>query len=112
MTTTVRLANRNQDLRSTSKANISTTMVKQNNSLAIDTDTVNISTTNTTLNNQMDVGSIVTRMKSIKRRRNKTFDQTRKKSCKTQTEILDICLPLSRLHMNIDSHPKESKFTL
>ena len=41
------------DLRPTSKANISTTMVKQNNSLAIDTDTVNISTTNATLNNQV-----------------------------------------------------------
>ena len=55
------------DLRSTSKANISTTMVKQNNSLAIDTDTVNISTTNATLNNQVDVDNIVTRIKSNKR---------------------------------------------
>ena len=46
-------------------------MVKQNNSLVIDSDTVNISTTNTTLNNQMDVDNIATRMKSNKRRRNK-----------------------------------------
>ncbi len=63
------------DLRPTSKANISTTMVKQNNSLAIDTDTVNISTTNATSNNQMDVDSTATRMKSNKRRRNKTYNQ-------------------------------------
>ncbi len=52
-------------------------MVKQNNSLAIDTDTVNVSTTNATMNNQMDVDSIATRMKSNKRRRNKTYNQTR-----------------------------------
>ena len=62
------------DLRPTSKANISTTMVKKNNSLAIDTDTINISTTNATLNNQMDVDSIATRMKSNKRRTNKTYN--------------------------------------
>ena len=78
------------DLRPTSKANISTTMVKQYNSLAIDTDTVNISTTNATLNNQIDVDSIATRMKLNKRRRNKTNNQTRKKSRKTQTQNLDI----------------------
>ncbi len=54
-------------------ANISTTLVKQNNSLAIDTDTVNISTTNATLNNQLDVDNIATRMKSNKRRKNKTY---------------------------------------
>ena len=65
-------------------------MVKQNNSLAIDTDTVNISTTNATLNNQIDVDSIATRMKLNKRRRNKTNNQTRKKSRKTQTQNLDI----------------------
>ena len=65
-------------------------MVKQNNSLVIDSDTVNISTTNTKLNNQIDVDSIVTRMKSNKRRRNKTFNQTRKNSRKTQTQNLDI----------------------
>ena len=62
-------------------------MVKQNNSLAIDTDTVNISTTNATLNNQMDVDSIATRMKSNKRGRNKTYNQTRKKSRKTRLKI-------------------------
>ena len=85
LTTTVRLANRNHSV-----ANISTTMVKQNNSLAIDTDTVNISTINATLNNQMNVDSIAIRMKSNKRRRNKTYNQTRKKSRKTQTQNLDI----------------------
>ena len=87
LTTTVRLTNRKLsidiasinknvhrsrgcDLRSTSKANISTAMIKQNNSLAIDPATDNISTTNATSNNQMDVDSIATRMK---------FEQTKKK---------------------------------
>jgi hypothetical protein len=78
------------NLRSTSKGNISTTMVKQNNLLAIDTDTVDISTTNATSNNQMNVDNIATRMKSNKRRKNKTYNQTRKKSRKTQTQNLDI----------------------
>ena len=57
---------------------ISTAIAKQN-------DMVNISTINATLNNQMDVDSIVTRMKSNKRRRIKTYNQTRKKWSKTQT---------------------------
>jgi hypothetical protein len=70
---------------------MSTTIVKQNNSLAIDTDTVNISTTNTTLNNyEVDVDNIATRIKSNKRRKNKTYNQTRKKSRKTQTQNSDI----------------------
>jgi hypothetical protein len=69
---------------------MSTTIVKQNNSLAIDTDTVNISTTNATLNNQVDVDNIATRIKSNKQRKNKTYNQTRKKSRKTQTQNLDI----------------------
>ena len=38
----------------------------------------------------MDVDNIVTWMKSNKRRRNKTYNQTRKKSRKTQTQNLDI----------------------
>ena len=69
---------------------MSTTIVKQNNSLAIDTDTVNISTTNATLNNQVDVDNIATRIKSNKQRRNKTYNQTRKKSRKIQTQNLYI----------------------
>ncbi len=60
------------NLQPTSKANISTIITKQNNLMDVDTDKVNISTTNVTLNNQMDVDSIATRMKSNKRRRNKT----------------------------------------
>jgi hypothetical protein len=56
----------------------------------IDTDKVNISTTNATLNNQIDVDSIATRMKLNKRRRNKTYEQTRKKSRKTRIQKLDI----------------------
>jgi hypothetical protein len=61
---------RGYDLRLTSKTNISTAIVKQNNPLAIDNDMVNIPTTNATLNNQMDVDSIAIRMK---------FEQTKKK---------------------------------
>ena len=56
------------------------TIVKQNTPPAKATDTANISTTNATLNNQMDVDNIATRMKSNKRRRNNTYNQTRKKS--------------------------------
>jgi hypothetical protein len=41
------------NVRSTSKANISSTIAKQNNLMDIDTDKVKISTTNATLNNQM-----------------------------------------------------------
>jgi hypothetical protein len=38
----------------------------------------------------MDVDNIPTRMKSDKRRRNKTYNQTRKKLRKTQKQNLDI----------------------
>ncbi len=62
-------------------------MVKQNNSLAIDTDTVNISTTNTTLNNQVNVDNIATPMKSNKRRKNKTYTQTLKNHAKPRLKI-------------------------
>jgi hypothetical protein len=68
------------DLRSTSQANILNTIVKQNNPPAKVTDTVNISITNATLNIGIDVDNIATRMKSNKRRRNNTYNQTRKKS--------------------------------
>jgi hypothetical protein len=64
------------DLRSTSQANILNTIVKQNNPPAKASDTVNISTTNATLNIEMDVDNIATRMKSNKRRRNNTYNQT------------------------------------
>jgi len=43
-------------------------------------------TNNATLNNQMGVDNIVTRMKSNKRKRNNTYNQTRKKSHKSQTQ--------------------------
>jgi hypothetical protein len=38
----------------------------------------------------MDVDNIATQMKSNKRRRNNTYNQTRKKSHKTQTQTSDI----------------------
>jgi hypothetical protein len=76
---------RGRDLQSTSKANISTTIAKSYNLMDIDIDKVKISTPNGTLNIQMDVENIATRMKSNKRRRNKTNERTRKKSRKTWT---------------------------
>ena len=51
--------------------------------MAIDTDKVDISTTNATLNIQMNVESIVTRMKSNKRRRNKINEENPDSEFKT-----------------------------
>ena len=61
----------------------------------------------------MDVDNIATRMESNKRRRNKTKEQTRKKSRKTRTRNLDtLSSAESPSYMNINLHPKGSKFTL
>jgi hypothetical protein len=53
----------------------------------------------------MDVDSIATRMKSNKRSRNKTYNQKRKKSSKTQTHNLNILsYAESPSYMNINSN--------
>jgi hypothetical protein len=59
----------------------------------------------------MDVDSIATRMKSNKRRRSKTNEQTRKKSRKTRAQNLDI-LSSAESACQLHLHPEGSKFTL
>ena len=57
----------------------------------------------------MDVDNIATRMKSNKRRRNNTYNQTLKNHTKPRLKIQTFCLPLSHFHTNTNSHLKGTR---
>jgi hypothetical protein len=69
-------------------------------------------TNNATLNNQMGVDNIVTRMKSNKRKRNNTYNQTRKKSHKSQTQTSHILSSAESLSHEYYFTPKRYQIRL